>query len=511
MRSSPSSNGKEGDRVLLQLLYEHADAEPDRIAVVYRDERLSFAELVERIERLASGLAGLGIESGDAVGLVLRDDPWYLAAFHAIAALGAKVVPANPAFKQPELEFWFHTTGVKAVISDERTAGVCERIVAGFDHPVQVIGSGAGHGSAVTLAGLVEQGSAERLAPRSPDEALVGQFSSGSTGRPKRLDRTHGQCVAEAESYLALGIGREDKILAAVPLFHTWGMGACIFGAAISGATLVILEDPHPFLLKRHRALELIEAERITFFPGVPFNYRLMAESPSAADLSSLRLCFTAGMAMPRETFEAFGERFGVLVRQLYGSTETGMIAANLSDDPVGTFESVGTPVKGVELGIVDDDGEPVEAGEIGEVTVAGPALTEGYADLPELSAVAFRDGRYFTGDLGRIDPDGMLYIEGRKKLLIETGGFKVDPIEIEAVLVDHPAVAQAVVVGVDTEVAGEQRVKAVVVPSGADPEAREIVLWCQLQGPAGSRVPRRDPEEPARQGPAQIPRLKRS
>ncbi len=466
--------------MLLQLLYEHADAEPERTAVVYRDERLSFAALVERIERLASGLADLGVEAGDAVGLVLRDDPWYLASFHAIAALGAKVVPANPAFKQPELEFWFRTTGVKAVISDERTAGVCERIVAGFDHPVQVIGSGAGHGSAVTLADLVERGSAGRLPPRSPEEPLVGQFSSGSTGRPKRLDRTHGQCVAEARSYLALGMSTEDKILCAVPLFHTWGMGACIFGGAISGATLVILEDPHPFLLKRHRALELIESEGITFLPGVPFNYRLMAESPADADLSSLRLCFSAGMAMPRETFEAFGKRFGVLVRQLYGSTETGMIAANLSDDPVGDFASVGTPVQGIEVGVVDDDGEAVPVGEIGEMTVAGAAITAGYGDLPELNAVAFREGRYFTGDLGRYDEAGRLYLEGRKKLLIETGGFKVDPIEVEAVLLDHPAVAEAVVVGVDTAVPGEQRVKAVLVASGAEPAAREITIYCR-------------------------------
>jgi long-chain acyl-CoA synthetase len=466
--------------MLLDLLYEHADAEPDRTAVVYRDERLSFGALVERIERLASGLADLGVEPGDAVGLVLRDDPWYLASFHAIAALGAKVVPANPAFKQPELEFWFRSTGVTAVISDERTAGVCERIVAGFDHPVQVIGSGAGHGSAVTLADLVERGSAGRLPPRSPEEPLVGQFSSGSTGRPKRLDRTHGQCVAEARSYLALGMGVEDKVLCAVPLFHTWGMGVCIFGGAISGATLVILEDPHPFLLKRHRALELIESERITFFPGVPFNYRLMAESPADADLSSLRFCFSAGMAMPRETFEAFGERFGVLVCQLYGSTETGMIAANLSEDPVGDFASVGTPVDGIEVGVVDDDGEPLPVGEIGELTVAGPAITTGYGDLPELSAVAFRDGRYFTGDLGRYDEEGLLYLEGRKKLLIETGGFKVDPIEIEAVLVDHPAIAEAVVVGVDTEAPGEQRVKAVLVASGAEPEPRAITVYCR-------------------------------
>jgi long-chain acyl-CoA synthetase len=204
-----------------------------------------------------------------------------------------------------------------------------------------------------------------------------------------------------------------------------------------------------------------------------------MADSPADADLSSLRLCFTAGMAMPRETFEAFGERFGILVRQLYGSTETGMIAANLSDDPVTTFESVGTPVKGVELEIVDDDGDPLPAGEIGEVTVASAAATSGYGDLPELNAIAFRDGRFFTGDLGRIDHGGMLSIVGRKKLLIETGGFKVDPIEVEAVINSHPAVSESVVVGVDTEVAGEQRVKAVAVLAGECDE-RELIAFCR-------------------------------
>jgi long-chain acyl-CoA synthetase len=465
--------------MLLQLLYDQAEVDGERLAVLYREERLSRAELIERIERLADGLAERGIGAGDAVALVIRDDPWFLAAFHAIGALGAKVVPANPAFKQAELEFWFRSTGVKAVISDERTAGVCERIVAGFDHPVLVIGSGAGNGRAVTLSGLVEAGTARPLPPRSADEVLVGQFSSGSTGRPKRLDRTHGQCLAEAEGYLGLGLTPEDRILAAVPLFHTWGMGSCIFGAAISGAPLVILEDPHPFLLKRHRALELIESERITVFPGVPFNYRLMAESPADADLSSLRLCFSAGMAMPRETFEAFGERFGVLVRQLYGSTETGMIAANLSDDPVSTFESVGAAVKGVRIEIVDDDGEPLPAGETGEVTVASPGATHGYGDLPELNALAFREGRFFTGDLGHLDEDGMLFLVGRKKLLIETGGFKVDPIEIEAVVDSHPAVVEAVVVGLETGVSGEERVKAVVV-RGDECEERELISFCR-------------------------------
>lgn len=466
--------------MLLQPLYEHAEAAPERVAIVYRDERIGYGELVERIERLAAGLAERGIGPGDAVGLVLRDDPWFFTAFHAVVALGAKAVPTNPAFKRAELEFWFGSAAVGAIISDERTAGVCERIAAGSDRPVEVIGSGAGHGQSVTLAGLVERGGAGRLEPRAAEEAAVSQYSSGSTGLPKRLDRTHAQCLAEAEAYRStLELTAEDRILAAVPFYSSWGLGSCVLSATISGATLVILEDPHPFLLKRHRALELIEEEAVTVFPGVPFNYRLLAESPAAADLSSLRLCFSAGTALPRAVFESFGERFGVLVRQLYGSTETAMIAANVSADPVETFESVGRPVAGVEVEIVDDDGAPLPVGEVGEVTVASPSATTGYADLPELNEVAFRDGRFFTGDLGRLDDDGLLYVVGRKKLLIETGGFKVDPIEVEEVLEAHPAVADSVVVGVDTEIPGEQRVKAVVVPE-ADCEERELINHCR-------------------------------
>jgi long-chain acyl-CoA synthetase len=461
------------------LLYEQAQERPGHTALVHRDERIALVDLIERIERLASGLAQRGIGAGDAVGLVLRDDPWFVTSFHAITALGAIVVPVNPAFKQAELAFNFGSAGVSAVISDERTTGVCERIAAGLEGEVRVISTSSAHGQADTLDALLEEGSAERLLPRDPGETLVYQFSSGSTGRPKRVPRTHGQCVAEARMYESLGLTPEDKIFSAVPLFHTWGMGACLFGAAASGATIVVLEDPHPFLLKRRSALELIERERASVFPGVPFNFRLMAEAPAGADLSSLRLCFSAGTALPRSSFEAFGERFGVLVRQLYGSTETGMIAANMSDDPVASFESVGTPVEGVRVEILDEDGEALAPGEIGEVTVASPAASGGYAEADPASLAAFRDGRYFTGDLGRLDEQGQLYLEGRKKLLIEVGGYKVDPIEVQDVIAAHPAVSEAIVVGVGGEAAGEEMVKAVVVPSG-DCEQGELIAFCR-------------------------------
>jgi long-chain acyl-CoA synthetase len=463
----------------MRLLYEQAASRPDHAAVVYRDERVSYAELVERIERLASGLAERGIGAGDSVALALRDDPWFMACFQAIAALGGRVVPVNSAFKQAELEFCFRTSEVKAVISDERTAGVCERILAGFEHRAEVISASAAHGQSLTLDTLVEGGSAQRLADRDPDEILVYQYSSGSTGRPKLVPRTHRQCVAEAGLYRELGWTSEDRILCAIPLFHTYGMGACLFGGAISGATVVILEDPHPFLLKRHRALELIEAEKLTVFPGVPFNFRLMAEAPAGADLSSLRLCFSAGTALPRASFEAFGERFGILPRQLYGSTETGIISANMSDDPVSTFESVGAPLGDARVAIVDDDGEPLPVGEVGEVTVSSPAATDGYAELAELNRQAFHDGWYFTGDLGRLDENGLLYLVGRKKLLIEIGGYKVDPIEVQDVIEAHPSVEEAIVVGIAGEVEGEELVKAAVVPAEYC-EEHEVIAFCR-------------------------------
>jgi long-chain acyl-CoA synthetase len=475
--------------LLMGMLYGHAEARPGDVALVHADERLSYADLVERIERLAAGLAGLGVGPGDPVGMVLRDDPWFVACFHAVTALGASVVPVNPAFKQTEIEFCFRSAGIRAVVADERSAGVCERIAAGFPETVDVVTTSAAHGQALTLEALVESSDARRLVPRDAGEVLVCQFSSGSTGRPKRLLRTQGQCAAEAELYGQLGLTPDDRVFGAIPFFHTYGMGACLLAPAHAGATLVVLEEPNPFLLKRHRALELLERERVTVFPGVPFNFRLLADAPAGADLAALRLCFSAGTALPRESFEAFGEKFGVLVRQLYGTTETGIMSANVSDDPVSTFESVGAPLGDVRFEILDDDGAGLQAGEVGEIAVASPAMTDGYADLEDVSREAFRDGCFVTGDLGSLDEQGRLYIKGRKKLLIELGGYKVDPIEVEDVVSAHEKVEEVVVVGVPGASAGEEVVKAVVVPR-EECEERELIEFCRDRL-ANYKVPR--------------------
>jgi long-chain acyl-CoA synthetase len=454
----------------MQELYEHAGARAEHTALVHRDERIGYGELVERIERLAAGLSARGIRAGDAVALVLDNHPWCVVSMHAVTGLGAVVVPVNPAFKQAELEFAFRECDVRAVIAEDRTVGVCERIVAGFEHPVEVIATTSSHGAGVTLDMVAEAGSPSRLEPRADDEVFLYQFSSGSTGRPKRVPRTHGQVRAEQDLYAAtFGSDPDDRVFCAVPLFHAWGMGSCLLWPARAGATTVMLDDPNPFLLRRQRALELLEGERVTIFPGVPFHFRLLAEAPARADLSSVRLCLSAGTALSRPSFEAFGERFGVLVRQLYGTTETGMISANLDPDPVGTFESVGVPPAPVEIRIDEED----------EVLVRSPTTTDGYSGLDELNAEAFRDGFFHTGDLGRLDDEGRLFLTGRKKLFVDVGGYKVDPIEVQDVLAEHPKVQEAVVVGARGEREGEELVKAVVVPS-EECDDGELIAFCK-------------------------------
>jgi len=466
---------------LIDLLYKQADERPDATALVHGQERLSFAELVDRIERLAHGLADLGVSSGDAVGLLMRGDPWFVCCFHAVTGLGGVAVPVNPAFTEAEIGSYLRDAGARWVVGDERTVDVCQTIAAKSERPIQVLTGSAGGGEVPSLHSLVESGEPKRLPGRDPDDPLVFQFSSGSTGRPKRMVRTHGNCAAEGQLYVSLGFGPSDTVFNAVPLFHNWGLGSSLFAQAACGAKVVILEDPHPFLLRRNRALELIEAERATIFPGVPFNFRLLAEAPVEADLSSLRLCLSAGTALPRSTFDAFRERFGVPIRQLYGTTETGMIAANMAADPAATFESVGKPPPAVEVRIVDEDGQPLPPGEEGEVTVLSPAMATGYAgaDLAELNEAAFPGGRYRTGDVGTLDAEGVLRLRGRTKLLIEVGGFKVDPIEVEDVLAQHPQVKEAIVVGVPSEIPGEEAVKAAVVSNG-EVEERELRAFCR-------------------------------
>jgi long-chain acyl-CoA synthetase len=229
----------------------------------------------------------------------------------------------------------------------------------------------------------------------------------------------------------------------------------------------VILDARQPFALARERVLKLLEHERVTVFPAVPFMFRMLAETHTGADLSAIRLCLSAGNALPRSTFEAFDRAFAVPIRQLYGLTETGTVTVNAHDDPWATVASVGRPMPGIDVDVLDNAGNALDAGRIGEIAIRSPAMTRRYG------------GEFLTGDRGRLDDEGRLVITGRRKLLIDVMGDKVDPIEVEDVLAVHPKVREVVVVGIPSWVEGEELVKAVVVGEEGCGE-RELIRFCR-------------------------------
>jgi long-chain acyl-CoA synthetase len=461
------------------LLARTAAALPDQPALVHETERISYSELHERAQRVAAGLAAEGLGAGDRIALLLPNTPPFVVSFFAAASLGATVVPLNPLLKETELEFYFRECRVRAVIAEPRRLGVVRRIGSRIDWPIELLATAGTERRGPTVEGLERHAPRDLPEPAANTEALY-QYSAGSTGRPKRVPRTHAQLCTEAEGFVAAaGIRPEDTILGAIPLFHTYGLGCCLAAAVRSGATLRLIHERQPFALSRRRALELLSNGEATIFPAVPFMLRLLAETPGAFELARLRLCFSAAAALPLATFDRFKERFGISTRQLYGCTEAGTLTANLDDDPEATALSVGRPLDHVDIRILDDDGTQLEPGRIGEIAVRSGSMMRGYTGADELNREVFADDYFRTGDRGRLDDEGRLFITGRTKLLIDVSGDKVDPIEVEDVLATHPKVSEVVVVGVPTQKQGEELVRAVVVAQGACTDT-ELIRFCR-------------------------------
>jgi long-chain acyl-CoA synthetase len=268
-------------------------------------------------------------------------------------------------------------------------------------------------------------------------------------------------------------------------MFHAHGFGNCLLAAVRVGATIVALES-----FNRQDVLDALLHKGISVFPGVPFMFSILADSPSisGAELPALRLAFSAGAPLAQKTFDSFMQKFGVPVRQLYGSTETGSVAINLGSTEGDLWGSVGQPMRNVEVKIVDEQGQPAGVDQTGEIVILSPAMTRGYANLEDVNRDTFRDGHFWSGDLGRIDADGNLFISGRKKLFINVGGNKVDPAELEALIATHPSVTESVVLGIGGG-HSQEIIKAVVVCK-QDCSAEEIREWCRGKV-ADFKVPR--------------------
>jgi len=443
-----------------------AQQHPEKPAIISGKQVISYAELLDRIDGLSAALAESGVKKGDAVGVLLPNSVDFVASILAIMACRAIAVPVNTRFQAAEVKYYLETSSACKVIHGDKAEALLESIST----PIEKINL-----DKQSMAGT--KGTPEAAVAGGEVPALH-MYSSGSTGKPKRVTRTQTQLMAEYRALAAtIELSDQDVVLCTVPLYHAHGFNNCMFAALMSGGTLVLMEgDFNP-----REAVKLIEGSGVTIYPAVPFMIKMIAESfyPAKPDLSGIRLVFTAGAPLAKEIAERFRNTFGKTVKQLYGSTETGAICINYDGDTT-TEESVGKPLKGVQVDILDENGELVSAGSLGEVAVRSPAMTRQYDDLPTLTEECFRDGYYLSGDLGLVDAEGRLFIKGRKKLFINVAGNKVDPLDVETVIKTHPKIREVVVVGMPHSNYGEM-VKAVVVADEGCSE-EEIIALCEQQ-----------------------------
>jgi len=436
---------------------------------------LSYSQLWDTAGRVTSLLSSLGIVPGDRVAVMLPNVPAFPIAFYGALGAGAVVVPVNPLLKSREVAYYLRDSGATVLFAWHTAAGEAGKAAAETGARVVEV-------TEPSLSALLAD-----FAPvpegvgRADDDDAVILYTSGTTGRPKGAELTHASLTRNAELTATnlLNAGPGHVIMGCLPLFHSFGLTCGLNVAIVSGSTLTLLPRFDP-----GKALEIIARDEVTIFEGVPTMYAAMLNDPASAqaDTSSLRVCISGGAAMPVQIMRGFEQAFGCVILEGYGLSETSPVASFNHPDKVRKPGSIGTPIAGVQMRVVDAGGTELPAGEVGEVVIAGHNIMKGYWRKPEATAEAITNGWFRTGDLGRVDEDGYFYIVDRKKDMIIRGGFNVYPREVEEVLYEHPAVAEVAVVGIPHDELGEEVGAAVTLKPGATATPAELRAFAREQ-----------------------------
>jgi long-chain acyl-CoA synthetase len=444
---------------LATILTETAERHGERIAVKLDDLELNYALLNEGSARIAGELKARGLERGDRVGIMLPNVPYFPVAYYGVLRAGGVVVPMNVLLKAREVGFYLEDSGAKLAFAwhefGDAAHDGAERAGA------QVIDVKPGEFEQLVMAAQPDRD----VADVADDDTAVILYTSGTTGTPKGAELTHSNLRTNARISARLGSSDEnDTILGALPLFHSFGQTCGMNGAVTVGARLSVIPRFDP-----GKALEIIQRDKVTIFQGVPTMYVAMLNHPErdSFDTSSLRLCLSGGASMPVEVMRGFEQAFGCKILEGYGLSETSPVASFNHADRERKPGSIGTPIEGVEMKVVDDDDKDVPQGEVGEIVIRGHNVMKGYWQRPDATADCMKGGWFHSGDMATIDDDGYFFIVDRKKDLIIRGGYNVYPREIEEVLYEHPAVAECAVVGVPDDKLGEEVGAAVCLKDG--------------------------------------------
>ena len=494
---------------LAAILEQHTRRKPDAEALVCGDRRMTYAQLNGWANQIANGLAASGIRRGDHVALLCPNLPYFPAVYFGILKTGATVVPLNVLLKPREIAYHLRDSDAKALFCFQGTPELpmaeaakaavavvpsCKQLIV-LPHPTAPQAAGvldADPGpDVVTIAQYVGgQPPTFDTCATSPEDTAVILYTSGTTGQPKGAELTHLNMTMNGMISAELCAGSSDEhgrhaTAITLPLFHATAQTAQMLAYLHLGGTLVLLPRFDPAVL-----LGVMAAERITHWVGVPTMYwtllrhakESMSKAASSAEALGLRLAVSGGAPMPVELMKDFEQTFGVRIIEGYGLSETAPVATFNHLDRPSKPGTVGQPLFAVDIMIVNDQDEPVETGQPGEVVIRGHNVMKGYYKRPEETAQAMRNGWFHTGDIGVLDPDGYLSIVDRKKDMILRGGFNVYPRELEEVMLTHPAISMVAVIGVPDERLGEEVKAFVVKKPDAEVTEDELRSWCKDQ-----------------------------
>ena len=470
------------------ILRRSAFNNANKPALVFENQRMNYGELNQRVNCLANSLLQMGLLKGDRVAALLHNCPEFFEIYFACAKSGAIFVPINNLFKQKELMQIFHYIEPRFLIYDQEFSGIVQANLPELTFLEFPISLGGQSASCRNYGKLIDEGEDREPNVALRDDDIVNIFlTSGTTGRPKGAMRTHRHDVINMmSSALELGIKRDDRALFLFPFYHV--TFADNLRHILMANTIVIRREGR---FNPEEVLDILSTERISTCQFVPtmINAMLQTKNLENRDLSSLRLIIYAASPMPVELLKKAMNRYQCQFVQMYGQTETGPCTTALkpedhmlegSETEMARLASAGRAVVDYEIRIVDEIGNNVATGEVGEITVRSEAMTIGYWNLPEKTARTIKEGWLYTGDFGRFDADGYLFIVDRKDDLINSGGKNIYPREIEEVIYTHPAVLEAAVIGVPDDYWGESVMAFVVLKEGMFATEDEIIDLCK-------------------------------
>ena len=506
---------------LTQMLERTVVRCADRTALVYFGTRLSYARLLDHVERCAAGLQALGVRKGDRVALMMTNCPQFVIAYFGVLKAGGTVTATSSMYTAREAAHQWHDAGASVLIADRKFLPVAQAALAGVPEIKHLILTGSRDYYPAALAkfdkvlrnrtppsirrsklearnvshtwqDVLRLSRAPRPAPVRPGDTACLQYTGGTTGTSKGAMLTHANLVINAcqtEHWLSGGQGGPEVMVAALPLFHIYAMTCVMLSSVLAGGTVILLPR-----FELRSALALVRKYRPTMFHGVPTMYVAFNNAPNVEryGFKSLRVCMSGGAALPVEVMKKFEALTGGRLVEGYGLTEASPVTHVNPPDGRAKPGSIGLPIPETDVRIMDlqTGTRELPIGEAGEIIIRGPQVMKGYWNKPEETALVLRNGWLHTGDIARRDKEGYYYIVDRKKDMIIAGGFNIYPREVEEVLFEHPQIQEAAVVGVPDEYRGETVKAFIVLQTGATASAEDIIRFCR-ERLAAYKVPR--------------------